>query len=93
MKEFVAALDTVTDEATAKAAKSRLQSIVSKMNSINEREAKLPAPTEAEMQSLESKYGKEMEDLMMKLTGKMLQIQFDPKIQAALSDIDFKGMN
>lgn len=90
MKEMVDTLQTVKDEASAKTAKPKLQSIVTKMKSINERQAKLPAMTEAQMKSMIDKYGKEMEEMQKKMVGAMMAIQFDPKIQAVLGDIDMR---
>ena len=92
MKELVATLDTIKDEASAKAAKSKLVSLSQQMTKINERQAKLPAPTEADVKAMESKYGKEMEELQPKMVAAMMRIQFDPAIQKELSDIDMKGM-
>jgi hypothetical protein len=90
MKEMVAVLDTVKDSDSAKAAKPKLKSLSEKLNNINERQAKLPAPTEADIKAIESKHGKEMEELQQKMTSAMLRIAFDPKIQAELADIDMK---
>ena len=60
---------------------------------INERQAKLPAPSEADIKAIESKHGKEMEELQQKMTSAMLRIAFDPKIQAELADIDMDAYN
>ena len=92
MKELVATLESIKDEASAKAAKSKLVSLTQQMNKINERQAKLPAPGEAELKAMTSKYGKEMEELQPKMVAAMMRIQFDPAIQKELSDIDMKGM-
>jgi hypothetical protein len=90
MKALVATLDGVTDAPSAKAAKSKLQSLMEKLNNINDRQAKLKTPTEAEFKSIDAKYGKEMEDLQMKMAGHMMRISFDPKIAAELKDIDMR---
>jgi len=92
MKELVATLDSIKDEASAKAAKPKLVSLSQQMNKINERQAKLPTPTEADVKAMESKYGKEMAELQPKMVAAMMRIQFDPAIQKELSDIDMKGM-
>jgi hypothetical protein len=89
-KELVAALDGVKDEASATSAKPALKKIVEKMNSINQRQAKLGVPTEAQMKPVFEKYGKEMEELQQKMVGHMMRIGFDPKIRAVLDDIDMK---
>ena len=92
MKELVATLDTVKDEASAKAAKPKLEKLVKQMNEIKERQTKLGDPTEAEMKSLMEKHGDEMEALQKKMVTVMMRIQFDPEIQKVLSDIDMKAM-
>jgi hypothetical protein len=90
MTEFVAALDGVKDEASAKAAKPKLKTLIEKLDDLNKRQAKLPAPSEDEIKALDTKYGKQMEDLALKLQGNMMRIAFDPKIRAELEDIDMK---
>jgi hypothetical protein len=88
MKEMVATLDNIKDEASAKSNKSRLKAILQKMNGINDRQAKLPAPTEADLKAMEARHGKEMEELQTKMAGHMMRIAFDPKISAELKDLD-----
>ena len=89
-KEMVTVLEGVKDEASAKAAKPKLKSLAEQLNDYNARQAKLPAMTEAELKTLESKYGKEMEETQKKLMGQLMRIQFDPKLFAELNDIDLK---
>jgi hypothetical protein len=88
LKELVATFETVKDQATAKAAKPKLKTLMEQMNKINERQAKLEAPTEDEIKSMDKKYGKEMEELQHKFAGEMLRIAFDPKIRAELDDLE-----
>jgi hypothetical protein len=92
MKDLIATLDGIKDEASAKAAKPKLVSLTEKMQKINERQAKLPALTEADMKAMESKYGKEMEELQPRMVAAMMRLQFDPAIQKELSDLDMKGL-
>ena len=47
MNEMVVVLDGVKDEASAKSAKPTLKSLAERLNSINERQLKLPAPSGA----------------------------------------------
>jgi hypothetical protein len=89
MKELVATLDGVKDASTAKAAKSKIQSLVSKLDDLKARMDKLGA-NPSEEKALQDKYGKEMEEQMGKLLPAMMRIQFDPNIQGELKDIDFK---
>lgn len=90
-KELVATLDGVKDEASATAAKSKLTSLMDQLKKLNERQMKLPAPTEDEIKSMESKYGKEMEELNRKLQAHMMRIMVDPKIAAVLQGIDMNS--
>lgn len=92
MKQLEATLATVKDEASAKAAKPKLQELADELNDINARMDKLGAPSEDEMKSMIDKHGKEMEQVQEKMVGHMLRITFDPKIQAVLDDIDFKSL-
>ncbi|HVT89333.1 MAG TPA: hypothetical protein VHD56_10805 [Tepidisphaeraceae bacterium] len=88
MKELIATLDNVKDEASANSAKSTLKSLMDKMNSINLRQSKLPAPSEAEIKAMEAKYGKEMEELARKLQANMMRVTFDSKIAPILQSIE-----
>jgi hypothetical protein len=91
LKQLVATLEGVKDEASAKSAKPKLKSLMEQLNDINAREAKLGAPTEAEIKSMEAKYGSEMEELQAKFASNMMRIAFDPKIQSELADLDKLG--
>jgi len=90
MKKMVATLEGIKDEASAKSAKPTLTDLSAKMKDIETRMGKLPAPTEADGKAMESKYGKEMEEVSMKLQSQMFRIIGDPKIAAVLQDINMK---
>lgn len=90
MTEMIGVLDGIKDAASAKAAKDKLKSIADKLKDIQQRQSKLPAPTEAEAKAMGEKYGKQMEELQMKLAGNMMRIGFDPAIRAELDGIDLK---
>jgi hypothetical protein len=92
MKEMVAVLDGVKDEASAKAAKPKLKSLLDQLNSINGRQAKLPAPTAAQTKELEGKYIKELAEVQQKLVMNMMRLSSDPKIGAQLGDLEMKPM-
>jgi hypothetical protein len=92
MREMVVVLDTVKDDASAKAAKPKLQALSAKMEDIGQRQNKLGAPSDAEIKVMVEKHGKEMDELGRKLSGHMLRITFDPKIKAELSDLDLKAV-
>ena len=91
MKELVSVLDGVKDEASAKSAKPKLKSLMEKLKDINQRQSKLPAPTDAQVKAMDAKYGKQMEEISQKLQSQMLRIAFDPKIRGQLDDINLKG--
>lgn len=90
MREMADTISTIKDEATAKAAKPKLERIAAKMKDLNTRREKLPAPTEAQTKAMIEKYGKEMEAAQRKMMGSLMAISGDPKIQEVLKDIDFK---
>ena len=90
MKEMITVMDSVKDEASAQAAKPRLKSLVEKMNDISARQAKLPAPTEAEIKAMGEKYGKEMDEIGRRFQANAMRINFDPKLSAVFNDLDLK---
>jgi hypothetical protein len=90
MTEMVGVLDGVKDAASAKSAKDKLKAVAAKLKDIQQRESKLPTITEAEFKSMGDKYGKQMEELQMKLAAHMMRIGFDPAIRAELDDINLK---
>ena len=90
MKQMVAVLDTVKDEPSANAAKPKLKGLVEKLNDINARQAKLPAPTEAEVKAIGEKHDKEMEEIGLKFQAHALRINFDPKLSTVFNDVDLK---
>ena len=88
MKELNAVLDGIKDEASASSAKSKLKSLMERMTDITQRESKLKEPTEAEFNTIQSKYGKEMEDVNRKFQANILRIQFDPKLNSVFMDLN-----
>ncbi len=88
MKEITTILHGVTDEASAKNAKSQIKSLMDKLKDINEKESKLKAPTEAELKELDTKYGKEMEDVARKFQAEIMRVAFMPKVGEVFQDID-----
>lgn len=93
MEEMVATLQGVKDEASAKAAKPKLEDLAKRFDDINQRESKLPAPTDEQTKALIEKHGSKMDELSRKLQGEMLRIAFDPKIQSVLGDVDFEAIH
>jgi hypothetical protein len=89
-KDLLATLETVKDQETAKAAKSKLQALATKMKDIEARQTKLGTPNEAQFKAIGDKYGKEMEEVQTKMVGVMMRVMLDPKIQGELIDIDIK---
>jgi hypothetical protein len=90
MEQANAVLDKIKDESSAKAHKAELQSLMQKLNEINQRQVKLPAPTEADLKAMDAKYGKPMEEAARKYQTNMMRIAFDPKINSELQGIDLK---
>ena len=90
MKEMTSILEGVKDQASAQSAKPKLKALMEKMESISQRQAKLAAPTEAEIKAMDAKYGKEMEEVARKWQAQVMRVMFDPKIGPELQDIDMK---
>jgi hypothetical protein len=87
MKEMTALLEGVKDEASAKAAKPRLKSLIAQLEDLDKREKKLPAPTADEVKAMNEKFGPEMPEVQQKFMGQILRISFDPKLHAELADV------
>ena len=90
MKEMVATLEGITDAASARAAKSKLQSLAEKMKALEKRMAELGTPTEDQINAMEGSIGQEMEAVQTKLTEQMMRLAFDMEIQKELSDLDLR---
>ena len=95
MQEMATVMEGVKDGPSAKDAKAKLTSLMEKLNKINERQAKLPTPTEAEGKAMEAKYGKQMEESSRKFQTQMFRVMGNPAIMGELGDLDqqmAKGM-
>lgn len=88
MEQMLSVLEGVKDEASAIKAKPTLKKLAEHLNDINARQSKLPTPTEAQVKANLEKHGKEAEALQQRFVSQMMRIGFDPKLRAALDDLD-----
>src|SRR5437879_5822024 len=82
MKEEVAVLKTVTDEASAKAAAPKLKAIHEELAKSAKNTATPPSPDEAA--KLVEKYGKDLAEVTQQMTAEMTRIGSNPKLAPAL---------
>jgi len=92
MKDMVDVLKGVKDEASAKSAKPQLQTLMDKLKSIDERQSKLPAVTDAEKKEMESKYGEDGKQVMQQFMSEMMRVAMIPGAGEMLQGLDMKGM-
>src|SRR6476646_11966115 len=85
MKEIAALLEGVKDEASAKAARPKLKSLIAQLEDLNQREKKLPALTAEEVKTMNEKFGKEMPEVQQKFVGQILRISTDPALRSEVS--------
>ena len=85
MNDATAVLKGVNDEASAKAADSKLKSIFDDMKKLKEQGEALPKPTSDEEKTLQAKYEKDMETALSGMVGEMMRIGMkDEKAAKAL---------
>jgi len=85
MKQLSATLERITDEKSARKAKSSVASLAKKLENIGDRDAKLPAATPDEAQAINSKYGQQTTELEQKITNQIMRISVDPKLAGAVA--------
>ena len=81
-------LGTITDKASAEAAKDKLKSLGDEMKAIKARMDKIGKPTGDAEKKLEEKYKTQMEAAMKKMMGATMKIAAaGPEAQAVLKDV------
>jgi Sec-independent protein translocase protein TatA len=86
MKEFVSTLEGVKDEASAEAAKPKLQALNKEMKELQTKASQLPKASPEEEKRLRDKYEPELKELMPKMMAAGMKIAMDPKLSAILKD-------
>ena len=92
MEKLNTILDGVQDEASAKAAKPKIEALSKQMDALGQRMEKLGEPSEAQQKELTAKFGKKMEKLGPKMIGNMMRISMNPQFAEHLQEA-MKGMN
>src|SRR5262252_1886859 len=77
-QELNTVLDGVKDEAGAKAAAPKVESIATEIKDIQNRGTKLGKPSDADQKAMRDKYEKQMTDTMAKLMQNAMRIQMNP---------------
>jgi hypothetical protein len=86
-KDMLAIMQGIKDEASASAAKPKMQALAEKAKAIEERQKNLGKPSDAEVKQLQAKYGTEMEALMSKVMGEVIRISSIPGAAQQLQDM------
>lgn len=86
MKEVVAVMKTVTDEASAKSAAPKIQALGDDMKKIKDRMDKLGKPSDSEDKRLQAKYEKELREVTSDLMKESMRISFNVKGSTAVQD-------
>ena len=86
MQQFADVLKTIKDEASAKAARPKLEKIKKEMDELKKKADTLGNPPPEVKKKLEEKYKKDMEKVSGELAGQMMRIGMDPKIAPHLKD-------
>ena len=90
-KQLVEVLATVKDEASAKAAKPKLEKMGKEIQAIQARAKKLGDPSKEEKEKLEKKYKPELDPLFKKMFAELVRIQSNPATAKVLKDIELFG--
>ena len=80
MKEATQILKGIKDEASARSAASKLESISKDLEELEKEGSKMSKPTEAQQTELTKKYGDEMMKTVMELMSESMRLSADPKI-------------
>lgn len=87
MKEMNSILASVKDDASAEAARPRIEAVVEKMNALAERMQKIGKPSKEREAELKKKYEAQLKEVTGELMGNMMKLMSHPELQEA-----FKGM-
>lgn len=80
MNDLTAALKTVTDEASSKAAAPKVKSIATDMQELQKKAEALGKPSADEDKRLQEKYEKQLQEAMGGFMGEAMRIGMNPKL-------------
>ena len=86
MDEISDVLAKVTDEASAKAAKPKLETLTARMQAIQKEANAMGKPDAATEEALQKKYEARLQQVMGRFMKEMMRVSQDPTISAELSD-------
>jgi hypothetical protein len=91
MEDLSKTLATVKDEASANAAKPKIKELSDKMKTLKEQADKMPKPAKEKEEELKKKYEDRMTKAMMSMVSEGMRISMDPKLKAAVGEMDAFG--
>jgi hypothetical protein len=87
MNEMATVMESVKDEASAKAANAKLRDLGERMKALKARQDKLALTPEQKIE-MEKKYKDKLEPVLQKLLGEAMRISFDPKLKPAMDGLE-----
>ena len=87
MEQIGTALESAKDEATAKAAASKLGPIITRITELQKETQGLEKPTGAAEEALKTEFAARMQAAVTKMTTQMGRVMMDPKLSAILQPV------
>lgn len=87
MEQIGSTLESVKDEASAKAAATKLESTVTRMTALQKEMKALGEPAGKDGDAMKAKYQARMQAAMTKMTTQMGRVMADPKLSAILQPV------
>lgn len=86
MEEMSGILATVTDEASAEAAKPKLEAVSKRMQASKDNMEKIGKPDKAKEEALKEKYEERMKEVMGKMMKESMRVMMNPEFNKVLAD-------
>jgi hypothetical protein len=87
MEQVGTALETVNDEASAKAAATKLAPAIARMSELKKEMEAAGKPAEADEAAMQAKYAPRMQAAMTRMMTQMGRVMADPKLSAILQPV------
>ena len=92
MKKMISIVESVDDEASAKAAVTKINALESQAKAIQARMEKLGEPTPEQDKALEAKFKSQFEEFMPKMIGVAMKVAQYPELQKAMDGVSMDSM-
>jgi len=88
MEEMVAALEGITDQASADRATAQIKDLEPRRKELEARMAKLGTPTEEQQNAFKEKHGERLQKIFQRFMALMMKSQQYPELQKVLGDMN-----